>query len=328
MTCQKAWPAIKGSRSVELQEQVFKPAPVLFHLVIYCMIMVYTELDNEEMIMVKKFLPVFFCLMLCAGLAACNLPVNGAVAPTETETLVPPSETPQSTLTATEAPTETPAATATETVTPEPSITPTPEIPSAEVFRETNCRTGPAGNYDLVAVIAPGTIVDVIGADLGPNYYWYIRNPDNPDEGCWLLAQNMEVTGDVSGLPALTPAPSPTQSPAIKVEFKKFDTCKGGFFARFVVTNVGDVQFRSAYIKVTDTKTNEIQQQSLNAFDLTEGCIIAKNIAPLTAGQVGYLDSPVFNKDPRDHRLTVVIMACTEQNLKGACVTQTLEVRP
>ena len=263
--------------------------------------------------MSKKFIIIVCHLLLCLGLFGCNLPGNVPTEPAPTETaLLLPSDTPIPTLTATLAPSE----------------TPTPEIPTAEVFRETNCRTGPAGNYDLVAIIAPGTTVEIIGADLGAGYYWFIRNPENPDQSCWLLAQNAKVIGNTSLLPALSPMPSPTSAPAFQVAFKNFDVCKGGYFARFSITNTGDVQFRSAYIKVTNTKNGEVQEQSLNAFDLTEGCIIAKNVAPLLPGQTGHLDSPRFNKDPRNQRLTAIIMVCTEQNLKGTCVTQTLDVRP
>jgi len=277
----------------------------------------------------RFFLVLLFLLGISIGLTACNLPGSTPVVPATEEMTampVPPTDTPLPS--PTEMVTETPAPTATETLTPEPSATPTIAIPVAEVVRETNCRTGPAGNYDLVSIIAPGTQVEIIAADLGPEYYWYIRNPENPEQGCWLLAQNMKVAGDVSILPAFTPLPSPTQAPAITIAFKKFDTCKGSYFARFTVTNTGDIQFRSAYIRVTNTKTNEVTEQSLNAFDLTEGCIIAKNVAPLLPGQTGHLDSPPFKKDPRGHRLAVVIMACTEQNLKGVCVTQTLDVKP
>lgn len=277
---------------------------------------------------IKRILSIALLLGCAIGLTACNLPDQSAPPtltepPTQaivlpTETSAPPSPTE----------TDTPAPTATQTNTPEASATATIAIPVAEVVRETNCRTGPAGNYGLVAVIAPGTLVEIIASDLGAGYYWYIRNPENTDQGCWLLAQNMKVQGDVAGLPAFTPIPSPTQAPSIQIAFKNFDICKGEYFARFTVTNTGDVQFRSAYIKVTNSKGKEVVEQSLNAFDLSEGCIIAKNVAPLLPGQTGHLDSPRFRKDPRGQRLSVVIMACTEQNLKGVCTTQTLEVRP
>jgi hypothetical protein len=279
--------------------------------------------------MVRKNIFLVFIVLGITLLAGCNLPTSPQETPTPEPTETPlPSETPIPSPTPTETPTATPTLTPTETPTPEPSFTPTVEIPLAEVFRETNCRTGPAGNYDLVVVIAPGSQVEIIAADLGPQYYWFIRNPENLEQGCWLLAQNMKVLGETTSLPAFTPIPSPTLSAAFKAEFRRLDTCNGDYFARFVVTNTGGVQFRSAYIKLTNTKNNDVIEQAWNAFDLSEGCIIARNIAPLTPGQTGYLDSPRFRKDPRGERFNVVIMACTEQNLKGICTSQVLEARP
>src|SRR5689334_13697336 len=92
---------------------------------------------------------------LCAAAAvlmavpACSMPFAAppstptftAPAPTQTK---PPSQTP------------TPAATATETLTPEPSLSPTTEIPVAEVVTESNCRKGPGGMYDLVLTFKTG----------------------------------------------------------------------------------------------------------------------------------------------------------------------------
>lgn len=279
--------------------------------------------------MLKRTLHFSLFLFLCFGLLACNMPSASTPEPTpEQATPIPPSETSPPTDTPAPSDTPTPSLTPTETATPEPSATPTVQIPVAEVFRETNCRTGPAGNYGLVAVIAAGTMVEIIAQDLGAGYYWYIRNPENPEEGCWLLAQNATVAGDTSALPQFTPLPSPTKAPGFTVAFKNFDICKGGYFVRFSITNTGDVNFRSAYVKVTDTKTQEVREQSLNAFDLTEGCIVAINVAPLTPGKSAHVQSPTFNKDPRNNRLNAVIMLCTEQNLRGTCVTQTLEIRP
>lgn len=268
-------------------------------------------------------------------LSACNMPglSTPTITPDNAATLsVKATQTSLARPTATETPF--PSATATETPTPtetatqEPSATPTIAIPIADVFKESNCRTGPAGNYDLVTVIAPGTKVEVIAQDQGAGYYWFVRNPENAEQGCWVLTQNAKVDGDTSILPVYTPRASPTPAPSFQVAFKNFDQCNGDVFVRFSVTNTGGVPFRSAYVKVTDAKTGESEEQVLNAFDLSVGCIIAKNVAPLNAGQSGHLQSPEFKKDPRDHRLNAVIMICTEQNLNGTCVTQTLEIKP
>jgi hypothetical protein len=268
----------------------------------------------------------FFGLLILGGLfvSSCNMPGNA----TPEITSQPEQATATIELTATQtevAPTGTPTATATETQLPEPSATATIEIPVAEVVRETNCRVGPAGNYDLVATYQVGQKLEIAAKDLGGGY-WFTRNPDKPEELCYLLAQNITISGDTSALPKFTPRPSPTAAPYFNVTFKKFDTCEGEDFTLFVIENLGSVPFRSAYIKVTDQKVSKSVEQAVNAFDLRVRCVLAKNIAPLEQGATGYLTSPPINWSARGNKLRAVIMLCTEKDLKGTCVTQSLDV--
>ena len=266
-----------------------------------------------------------FCL-LTGGvllLAACNLPSNDA--PTG-----PGQPTTNAAATAELADvtsTQTSALTATETQPPEPSATATLEVPMAKVGRESNCRTGPGALYDLVATYQAGQVLEIVAKDLGSGYL-FVKNPDKPEEQCYLVANNVTVSGDTSALPRFTPLPSPLAPPFFKVTFKKFDTCMGQDFAIFTVENTGSVPFRSAYIKVTDQKAGESVEQALNAFDLRAHCILVKNIAPLNSGDSGYVNSPPFSSAMSEKKLRAVIMLCTEQNLKGSCVTQSLDVKP
>jgi len=271
----------------------------------------------------RTFLQLY-CLLLSGALilSACNLPVREATAEAVTETAI---STATVELTAT--PTNTATATATETLTPEPSATATMELPLAEVVRKTNCRTGPAGDYDLVAEYEVGQMLQVVARDLGAGY-WFVQNPEKPEEQCWLLAQNIRVNGDTAALPKFTPPPSPTAAPYFNARFKKFDSCTGNDFAIFTVENAGSVPFRSAYIKLTDLRVNRSVEQALNAFDQFVGCTLAKNIAPLNQGQTGYVNTPPIHWNARSNKLRAVIMLCTEQNLKGTCVTRTVDVKP
>src|SRR6185503_3610977 len=269
-----------------------------------------------------------FCLLTLGGLfvSSCNMPSSNATAE-----ITPPTEqaTPTIELTATQTevvPTKTVTMTATETPLPEPSATATIEVPIAEVVRETNCRVGPAGNYDLVATYQVGQMLEVVAKDLGGGY-WFTRNPEKPEEQCYLLAQNITISGDTSALPKFTPRPSPTAAPYFNATFKKFDTCEGEDFALFVIENLGSVPFRSAYIKVTDQKVNKSVEQALNAFDLRVRCVLAKNIAPLDPGATGYLTSPPLNWSASGNKLRAVIMLCTEKDLKGTCVTRSMDVQ-
>lgn len=101
--------------------------------------------------------------------------------------------------------------------------------------------------------------------------------------------------------------------------------CRNFYVAHFKVVNTGSTQFRSAYVKITDLKRNESVEHSLLAFDLYEGCIVAKNISPLLPGGSGYLQSAYYKWDPRPNKQTATFMLCTEQGLKGTCVTKTLQ---
>lgn len=260
-------------------------------------------------------------------LSACNLPSGDSTseAPAPTEPLTTEALAIEATTTPTQ-PTETPAATATETLTPEPSATATAEPPKAQVVRKSNCRTGPGGLYELVATYEVGQTLEVVAKDLGGGY-WFVKNPDKPEEQCYLMAQNIDIGGDTTALPKFTPPPSPTAAPYVKVSFKKFDTCDGVDFALFVVENAGSVPFRSVYVKVTNQKSGKSVEQGLNAFDLRVRCVLAKNIAPLDPGETGYVASPPFKWSGHGGRLRAVIMACTEQNLKGTCVTQTVDIK-
>jgi hypothetical protein len=184
---------------------------------------------------------------------------------------------------------------------------------------------GPGGHYDLVATYQTGQKLEVVAKDLG-NGFWFVKNPEKPEEQCYLLAKNITITGDTSALPKFTPQPSPTLAPDFKVTFKKFGDCQGEDYAIFDVVNIGSVTFRSSYIRVTQLKTNKSVEQALNAFDLRVGCVLAKDIYPLDPGGSGYINSPVF-KWSGTSDLQAVIMLCTEKGLKGFCVTQSLPIK-
>src|SRR4051812_3178640 len=100
----------------------------------------------------------FLCaaIIILMAMLACNMPFVLPAAPM-TSTMTPaPAHT------QTKATTE--SVTLTETLTPEPSLvplTPTAEIPVAEVVKESNCRVGPGGAYDLVLTFKAGDKVEI-----------------------------------------------------------------------------------------------------------------------------------------------------------------------
>jgi hypothetical protein len=275
--------------------------------------------------MLKNIWKLAIVLSVMMLLASCALPAgkidpptptaSATIPPTSTSTLIPPTNTIEPTAAFTFTPEFT--ATATQTI--------TPQIVYADVFKETNCRTGPGSMYDLVVVIPADSKMEVIAKDLGGGY-WFVKTLWHPETTCWLWGTNAKIEGDTSALPEFTPMPSPTPMPDFTVAFKDYDDCKGPLL-QFTIVNTGGFQFRSAYIRATDAKTAEVVETSVLAFDEWKGCIMYKNITPLLPGATGYLRTGVFKKDPRSHRVDLVFMLCTEQNLAGTCVTKTLTVK-
>ena len=261
-------------------------------------------------------------------LSACNMPVNDAPAEESTSTPVVSAThdlAATQTMQAKLRPTNTPTLTATQKPTLEPSATFTPEPPKAEVVRESNCRIGPGALYDLVAKYPVGQLLNVVAKDLGGGY-WFVQNPEKLEEQCYLLAQNIKISGNTDVLPKFTPLPSPTSAPYFEVTFKKFDTCENRDYVIFDFVNKGSFVFRSVYIRVIN-KGGESVEQAFNAFDLKAKCVLIKNIAPLDPGKSGYVYSPQFTWSGHGTKLRAIIMACTEKNLKGSCVTQTVDIK-
>ena len=287
-----------------------------------------------------------FCAVsaILLAISACAIPTSSKATPTPeglstvTQPVLAveasPSSQPELPTDTPLAPSETALPTGTPTETPLPVGVPPSETPTltpvpifADVMKDTNCRTGPSGAYDLVTTFKVGDKVEVVARDLGGGFI-VIKNPANPEEECYILVNNVKLAGDTSILPQYTPLASPTASPNFTATFKKFDDCKGDVFVLFDVVNTGSVPFRSAYIKVTNLRTGESAEQAVSAFDLWVGCMIAKNIAPLDAGGSGWLASNLFLHDPRGNKMRAVIQACTEKALKGVCVTTTILMNP
>ncbi len=87
--------------------------------------------------------------------------------------------------------------------------TSTPSIPVVSVSLNTNCRTGPGRSYDFLGALLVGETEEVVALSTVPNY-WYITNPDQPGEFCYLWGEYATVVGNTEALPQFTPLPSPT----------------------------------------------------------------------------------------------------------------------
>jgi hypothetical protein len=97
------------------------------------------------------------------------------------------------------APSDTPEATATATLGP----------PMLSVSVDTNCRSGPGEVYDYLGAILVGEEALVTGK-LADGSFYTIENPDAPPPYCWVWGVYASISGDTSGIPILTPPPTPT----------------------------------------------------------------------------------------------------------------------
>jgi hypothetical protein len=146
-------------------------------------------------------------IIIILGISACNLPSQApgtATAQSDaigTATALALTVNPSAN---TEIPSSTPLPTETPTITP----TFTPSVPMVTVSQNTNCRTGPGVEYDLIGALLIGEQAVVVGK-YTPGNYWIINNPDAAGT-CWLWGQYATVTGNTAGLPEYTPPPTPT----------------------------------------------------------------------------------------------------------------------
>jgi hypothetical protein len=98
------------------------------------------------------------------------------------------------------------------TLTPTIALTPTPEKPMVSVSVNTNCRTGPGQQFDLVGSLLVGEQAEVVGV-YPDGDYWVIKNPRRAGE-CWLWGNYATVVGQITGLPTYTSPPTPTPTPS------------------------------------------------------------------------------------------------------------------
>lgn len=152
------------------------------------------------------------------------------------------------------------------------TTTPTPVslIPTVSVTTDTNCRTGPNVNYNLVTVFKIGASAEVVATY--PNY-WVIEYLGGNGATCWLWDKYATVTGDTSQLPLATPPPlppTPTPEPSAPKSPKFEDiskTCEN-------ITQPGDI-FPSWKVTVV-IKWNDRSEDEKGFYIYRSGSLLAE----------------------------------------------------
>lgn len=246
--------------------------------------------------------------------------------PTLTFSPGPPTLIP--TITETEIPTQTPSQTLTATLT----LTSTPLVPQISVSVPTNCRVGPGKVYERVGALLVDEVAEVYGRDPTGNY-WYIRNPDSPNNFCWVWGEYATVTGNIAFLPVLTPPPTPTPTvtptpaPDFDASYTGLDTCVG-WWVEISLENTGLIPFKSVGLIVKDTVTDVVLANFTNSFTNNDGCLTSNTWDTLGAGKKRVVSSPDFNYDPSGNQLHATITLCSNIDQNGTCVTRTINFTP
>ena len=85
-------------------------------------------------------------------------------------------------------------------------------IPMISVSQNTNCRSGPGNEYEILAFIEPGIEMEIVGWD-GYGVFYLVDNPDGVQD-CWLWSEYATIEGDTSDLKLVQApdTPEPTVS--------------------------------------------------------------------------------------------------------------------
>ena len=221
---------------------------------------------------------------------------------------------------------ETPTLTAEPTSSPAPDFTATPSIPTISVSVDTNCRVGPGAIFERVGILLVGETAEIVGRE-PKGEYWYIRNPDEVPEYCWVWGEYATISGNTLPLLYLSPPPPPNAS--FGLSFVKLQTCNN-YWVDFRLENKSGVLFKSMSITVTDTSTNPVTTvaKTENGFTNSDACGMPVMTPTLVPGGFVAVSSPQVAYNPSGHSMVAKVTVCTDENQSGTCLTQEITFKP
>ena len=301
----------------------------------------------------SKFLCILFLALItgaCAGTemdeGAFDTALDTAVASTITaqaldlqrtkgaEAALSPTETNPPTATSTEipnTPTSVPTATETLAATTE-MVTPLPEFeisgPAVQVSVDTNCRSGPGIAYTWLGALIVGKEAVIAGKDPSGSY-WYIENPDQEGEYCWIWGKYAATAGNTAALPIYTPGPTPSPEVIFSVGFREVESCGGVWQVELEIANTGRYNLESVSLFVQDTDTSaKTGDTTSNYFVKKTGCAVNQNRETVPPGEIGFTISGDLGNDPTGHLVFASVTVCSEDHLNGVCQTREFYFTP
>ena len=135
-----------------------------------------------------RAIPLLICILL---IMACNFPLFAQTKPTPTSTSSVPTST------------SSPAIPPSPTWTPSPTLSPTPSAPQVTPKSNTvNCRSGPDVAYASLDTINSGQTAVITGRN-DNNTWWYVHDPNNTNQFCWVSASVSTTSGNLNNLPVI-----------------------------------------------------------------------------------------------------------------------------
>jgi hypothetical protein len=207
------------------------------------------------------------------------------------------------------------------TNTPSITLTPTHEKVFITVSKNTNCRTGPEKQFDLVGIMKVGETAEAIGRNDVKTYY-VIKLPSNTAKTCWLWYEWATVTGNADALPIIASPPTPTWSPKPDFTFTYLGltTCPTPKIIRLQVVNTGNVPWESFKVLTTDTVLNSDTIITSGVFKDYNGCSAMAGVPALGPGETGYAIG-VVSSSSSGHNIAVKLTLYTEDGCSGTHMT-------
>lgn len=289
---------------------------------------------KKASLLISTVLLLSFFLSACQNLGGNPTPVDeNSFATLVAGTLTAVAAQAQQTLDA--VPTET--ATEAPTSTPAPTLTPTKEIVKLTINQNTNCRKGASTIFPVEVTLKSGSEVIMLGRNRD-NTYYYIQNPEDTTEGCWIWGKYATTTQDIELMPVFTPVPTPlpTSTPTLPpfpqytAVYSGLTACGADFAANFNITNTGNLTMQSIRIILEVDGVGTFTHKS-NSFTHWSGGAVYLTQNDLTSGESAVVStcSPGgITSDPTNLDIKAEITICTKEDLGGVCTTQRLNFQP
>lgn len=112
-----------------------------------------------------------------------------------------------------------------------------PDVVVATSFRDTTCYSGPDPAYGAILPLVNGQRLIVVG--ISPDEkWWYVTDPKNPAESCWLAQEVSIIGGDISSLGLIDPPPLPegisAANPSVNIQQITIDE-GGSYVVEYVI---------------------------------------------------------------------------------------------